>query len=73
MNVSRQGVHDNLARAEALLRNMEEKTGCVSRDLKCRKAAKAIISAAEEMEKQADPKVRILADRILEAARLLEE
>jgi len=33
LNVSRQGVHDNLSRAEALLMNMEEKTGCVRRDL----------------------------------------
>ena len=37
LQVSRQGVFDNLSRAEALLRNMEEKTGCVSRDLACRK------------------------------------
>ena len=27
LQVSRQGVYDNLSRAEALLRNMEEKTG----------------------------------------------
>ena len=28
LHVSRQGVYDNLSRAEAMLRNMEEKTGC---------------------------------------------
>ena len=30
LNVSRQGVYDNLSRAEALLKNMEEKTGLVA-------------------------------------------
>ena len=28
LGISRQGVHENLSRAEALLRNMEAKTGC---------------------------------------------
>ena len=31
LQVSRQGVYDNLNRAEALLTNMEQKTGCVRR------------------------------------------
>jgi RNA polymerase sigma factor (sigma-70 family) len=39
LGISRQGVHDNLNRTEALLRNMEAKTGCVSRDQACRRAA----------------------------------
>ena len=38
--ISRQGVHDSLARAEAALAAMEEKTGCVSRDRQLRKAMK---------------------------------
>ena len=32
IHVSRQGVYDNLSRAEVLLRNMEEKTGFIRRD-----------------------------------------
>ena len=32
LGVTRQGVHDTLARAEAQLRDFEEKTGCIARD-----------------------------------------
>ena len=38
LGIGRQGVHDNLLRTESLLKNMEQKTGCVSRDLACRRA-----------------------------------
>lgn len=31
LGVTRQGVHDTLARAEAQLRDFEEKTGCIAR------------------------------------------
>ena len=40
LGISRQGVYDNLSRTEALLKKMEDKTGCVRRDMACRKAAK---------------------------------
>ena len=73
LNVSRQGVFDNLSRAEALLMNMEEKTGCVRRDLQCRKAAKIIISAAEMLSGYQDEKVSDLAQQIIAAAKSLEE
>lgn len=73
LNVSRQGVHDNLSRAEALLQNMEEKTGCVSRDLVCRRAAKQIIASAQKLTQHADPEVSRLAQEILAAASGLEE
>lgn len=73
LNVSRQGVFDNLARAEALLVNMEEKTGCVRRDLQCRKTAKIIMSAAEILSGHQDEKVSDLAQQILAAAKSLEE
>lgn len=73
LQVSRQGVHDNLSRAEALLRNMEEKTGCVRRDLQCRKAARRILSAAEKLEQFADLEVASLARVIRMAAEELEE
>ena len=73
LNVSRQGVHDNLSRAEALLINMEEKTGCVRRDLQCRKAAREIIAAAQKLVEHDDKAVSTLAAQICAAAEELEE
>jgi len=73
LNVSRQGVHDNLSRAEALLMNMEDKTGCVRRDLQCRKAAREIIQAALKLAEYEDETVSSLAKQILAAAGELEE
>ena len=73
LNVSRQGVHDNLSRAEALLMNMEEKTGCVRRDLQCRKAAREIIQAARKLADMNNQSVSDLAQQILNAAEELEE
>jgi len=73
LGISRQGVHDNLARAEALLRNMEEKTGCVRRDRTCRKMAETIQEAALTLKSHPDTNVSALAERILSAVRALEE
>lgn len=73
LQVSRQGVHDNLSRAEALLQNMEEKTGCVRRDMQCRQAAQDILSAAEALLKSNDETVLQLAEQIRRAAKILEE
>lgn len=73
LGISRQGVHDNLIRTEALLRNMEKKTGCAGRDQTCRKAAAQILRAAEQLASHADPSVSDLAADIMNAARLLEE
>ena len=73
LKVSRQGVYDNLSRAEALLRNMEAKTGCVSRDLKCRQAAAIILETAKQLQSREDEEVRKLAGKIITAAQGLEE
>ena len=73
LNVSRQGVHDNLSRAEALLRNMEEKTGCVRRDLACRRVAEKVRSIAEQLSVSNDKNVSDLAGQILSAVAGLEE
>ena len=73
LGISRQGVHDNLSRTEALLRNMEAKTGCVSRDRACRKAAKTILKAAKALEGITDPAVSEPVRQIIDAARGLEE
>lgn len=73
LGVSRQGVFDNLSRAENLLRNMEEKTGCVRRALNARKAVRNILMAAEKLSAYPDENVSSLAAQIREAAQGLEE
>lgn len=73
LGVSRQGVYDNLSRAETLLRNMEEKTGFLRRDEKVRSTAQQIIRAAEMLSASKDPEVGKLAWQILAAAKELEE
>lgn len=73
LHVSRQGVYDNLSRAEALLRNMEEKTGCVRRDLQYRRAMQRILDVAARLEACKDDEVSDLARQIKMAARDFEE
>ena len=73
LGISRQGVYDNLSRTEALLRNMEEKTGCVGQDRACRKAADTIAKAAQLLRQNDDPNVSALAEQILSAVQGLEE
>ena len=73
LEVSRQGVYDNLSRAEATLRNMEEKTGCVRRSLESRKAAQVIAEAAKSLLEMNDQQVTDQANRILAAVQGLEE
>ena len=73
LNVSRQGVHDNLSRAEALLKNMEEKTGCVQRDLNCRKVMRIVVAEASMLLDHSDRAVAEKAQKIISAAGILEE
>lgn len=73
LGISRQGVHDNLSRTEALLRNMERKTGCVRRDQKCREAVSLILTAARQLGNYSDTAVSRLAGEIIAAAQGLEE
>lgn len=73
LNVSRQGVYDNLSRAEALLKNMEEKTGCVSRDLACRKAAKRVCDLAARLTSHNEDHVKEVAGEILSYMEALKE
>lgn len=73
LGISRQGVYDNLSRTEALLQKMEEKTGCVRRDMQCRMAARKISGAAQQLSGCGDPFVADLAQQILTAVQGLEE
>lgn len=73
LGISRQGVFDNLSRTEALLKNMEEKTGCVRRDRACRKAMEKIRVAAQSLLENENREVVALAQQIADAAAAVEE
>lgn len=73
LGVSRQGVHDNIIRAEAHLQKMEAKTGCVRRYLQSRAAMETILSAVASLEEHTDPSVRDAARKIADAASSIEE
>ncbi len=73
LGISRQGVFDNLSRTEALLINMEKKTGCVSRDLRCRKTVEQISSLAQSILDSDTQQVRDAAEKILSLTKTLEE
>lgn len=73
LGISRQGVFDNITRAEARMVKMEEKTGCVRRNLQSRKAVQAIGEAVQRLSNHTDPAVREAAEQILLAVRSIEE
>ena len=73
LGISRQGVFDNLNRAEALLRNMEEKTGCVRRDLRCRKVAERIAKLVQTLSEIPNEQVSDLTRKIHSEVKSLEE
>ena len=73
LGVSRQGVHENILRAEAHLQKMEEKTGCVRRYLQSREAKQEILTAAEMLKDHADPSVCAAVEKIISAAKSIEE
>jgi len=69
--ISRQGVHDSLARAEAILLDYEQKLGCVARANRQQQALNAICRAAEALAEF--PQARELAQTILAAAGEMKE
>lgn len=73
LQVSRQGVNDNLRRAEALLLEMERKTGFIARDMEFRKISGKIRSMAQELCKHNDSGVSEIGGQIELLARRLEE
>jgi len=73
LNVSRQGVYDNLSRAEALLKNMEEKTGCVARDLQYRRTIRRIADAVSALDTEQSKAAAELLQLIQEATHIFEE
>ncbi|MBE6982451.1 MAG: DNA-binding protein [Ruminococcaceae bacterium] len=73
LGISRQGVHDNLCRTEQLLVNMETKTGCVRRDLQCRKAMEMVQKIADSLSQHKDIQVTKQAKCIMDAIAAIEE
>ena len=73
MGISRQGVFDNIARAEARMAKMEEKTGFVRRDLEHRKAMQTIAACVDRLSSHTDPLVRETAARIGAVVNSIEE
>lgn len=71
--ISRQGVHDSIARAEGLLKNFEEKIGCVSRAMQTQKALETIRTAADALSACGDPNCKALAAEIRAAADSIKE
>ena len=55
--ISRQGVHDALAHAEASLREFERTLGCAARDAR-------VLEALSPLLRHADPEVRMAAEQI---------
>jgi len=73
LGVSRQGVHDNIIRAEAHLQKREAKTGCVRRYLQSREAMQTILTSVKKLENHPEPQVRETAIAIANAAKSIEE
>ena len=73
LSISRQAVYDNLSRTEALLKNMEEKTGCVSRDMQLRKALGNIKDLSAQLTDYPDSRVAKIAEQIHSCAANFEE
>lgn len=73
LGISRQGVYDNITRAESRMIKMEEKTGCVRRSLQSRRAVRIIGGCASALADHADPAVREAMRAILDAAHSIEE
>ena len=53
--ISRQGVHDAIARAEALLLEFEQKTGCMARGRRVTQALQTIESATAAASRKSAP------------------
>lgn len=69
--ISRQGVHDSLARAEATLLDFEQKLGCLARERRQTQAMETICRAAQALKDI--PQARSLAETILDTVRELKE
>ncbi len=73
VGISRQGVHDSIARAESALREMEAKTGFIAREQRMQAVIAEISLAAAKLFDSEDETVRQTAKKICEAAQRIKE
>ena len=76
--ISRQGVRDVIVRAEAIMTDLEDKTGLMKRFMLMQQQVQAILDAAEKIQtvnyRQYDnPELARLADEITRSAQTLKE
>ncbi len=71
--ISRQGVHDSIVRAEALLRSCEEKLGCVARAAQLQASLAGHPRAARTLAASGEHDHPVLAGEILRAADSIKE
>lgn len=76
--ISRQGVRDVIVRAEAIMTDLEDKTGLMKRFMLMQQQVQAILGAAEKIQtvnyRQYDnPELARLADEITRSAQALKE
>lgn len=76
--ISRQGVRDVIVRAEAIMTDLEDKTGLMKRFLQMQQQVQTILDAAEKIQtvnyRQYDnPELARLADEITRSAQALKE
>ena len=76
--ISRQGVRDVIVRAEAVMQEVEDKTGLIRRYTQMQTHINTIVNAAAEIKtinyrQYEDPRVDFLADSIARAAQALKE
>ena len=76
--ISRQGVRDVIVRAEAIMTDLEDKTGLMKRFMLMQQQVQAILDAAEKIQtvnyRQYDnPELARLADGITRSAQALKE
>lgn len=76
--ISRQGVRDVIVRAEAIMQDIEDKTGLIRRFMQMQGNLNTISDAAAELKtlnyrQYEDPRIEALADTISQAATALRE
>lgn len=69
--ITRQGVHDTLLRAEALLQNMEKTTGCIAKAERLASGLATIEAVSKEL--LSEPQSHDAAQTILEAVAQMKE
>lgn len=76
--ISRQGVRDVIVRAEAIMTDLEDKTGLMKRFMLMQQQVRAILDAAEKIQtvnyrRYDNPELARLADEITRSAQALKE